>query len=120
MALAPRRSAGDFIVSDRLISLLLTQVAENPVLIEVFSDLLAPDGSELYCKPATRYTEPGRATTFAALVDAAADRGESAIGYRHLGRTGDDGGFGIVLNPRKDAPVTLGRDDQVIVMAERG
>jgi ion channel POLLUX/CASTOR len=57
VALAPRRSAGDFIVSDRLISLLLTQIAENPALIDVFGDLLSADGSELYCKDAARYVD---------------------------------------------------------------
>jgi hypothetical protein len=121
VALAPRRSAGDFIVSDRLISLVLTQVAENPTLVDVFEDLLSPDGSELYCKPAARYTDPERPTTFGALVAVAADRGESAIGYR-LREAADDQAraFGIVLNPPKLTPVTLGPDDQLIVMAERG
>ena len=121
VALAPRRAAGDFIVSDRLISLLLTQLAENPTLIDVFGDLLSADGSELYCKPASRYVQHGRPTTFAALVDAAADRGESAIGYRHLRTaTDDDRGFGIVLNPPKATSVALGPLDQLIVVAERG
>jgi hypothetical protein len=124
VALAPRRAAGDFIVSDRLISLLLTQVAENPVLIDVFGDLLSAEGSELYCKPAARYVDAGRTTTFAALVQAAAERGESAIGYRHLHRAHDEqpgaGEFGIELNPPKDTPVTLGPADQLIVVTERG
>ena len=52
---SPLDAAANFIVSDRLISLLLTQVAENPSLVEVFEDLLSPEGSELYCKPAARY-----------------------------------------------------------------
>jgi voltage-gated potassium channel Kch len=129
VALAPRRAAGDFIVSDRLISLLLTQVAENPILIDVFGDLLSAEGSELYCKPASRYVEPGRPTTFATLVDAAAARGESAIGYRRLrpvptgersGGERSDGEFGIELNPPKATSVTLGPEDHLIVVAERG
>jgi len=122
--LAPRRSAGDFIVSDRLISLLLTQIAENPVLVDVFDQLLSEDGSEIHCTPADRYCDPATPVTFSSLVASAAVAGESAIGYRR--RNGDDGdardreGFGIVLNPPKDSVVTLDPGDQLIVVAEHG
>lgn len=120
VALAPPGAAGDFIVSDRLISLLLTQLAENAHLSEVFDDLLDPDGAELYCKPASRYCRPGEATTFAAITRAAARHGEAAIGFRRAAQALDARhGFGAVMNPRKDAPVTLLATDQVIVVANR-
>jgi hypothetical protein len=120
VALAPRRSAGDFIVSDRLISLLLTQIAENPTLVDVFGDLLSSEGSELYCKDATRYVgADGAEVPFADLVVAASARHESAIGYRRLDPGADSPTFGIVLNPPKDQLVRLGPDDQLIVIAER-
>ena len=123
VSLAPRRSAGDFIVSDRLISLLLTQIAENPVLVDVFDQLLSPDGSEIHCTPVERYCEPGEPVTFASLVASAGDIGESAIGYRRRhpdagDRHGDD--FGIVLNPPKEQVVVLAPHDQLIVVAEQG
>lgn len=135
VALAPPSAAGDFIVSDRLISLLLTQLAENSDLKQVFDDLLDPNGAELYCKPAARYCAPGEATTFGAIVDAAAGRGESALGYRTTGATGATGNrapadpadgagagraFGTVINPLKSQPIALAADDQVIVIANRG
>lgn len=47
--LAEVTRADDFIVSDRLISLLLTQVAEEKQLNAVFSDLFDAAGSEVYC-----------------------------------------------------------------------
>jgi len=121
VALAPPSAAGDFIVSDRLISLLLTQLAENQELSAVYDDLLDPSGAEVYCKPARRYVTPGRPTTFDAIVAAAGRHGESAIGYRHLAAALDaDRDFGAVLNPPKAEVVTLNANDQVIVIADRG
>ena len=55
-ALAEVTRADDFIVSDRLVSLLMAQVAENPQLNAVFADLF--DAGGLGDLPAT-----GRATT---------------------------------------------------------
>src|SRR5215470_18049896 len=75
VALAPPTSAGDFLVSDRLISLLLAQLSENVELKAVFDDLLDPEGAELYCKPAGRYATVDAPTTFGALVAAARTRG---------------------------------------------
>jgi voltage-gated potassium channel Kch len=39
--------ADDFIVSDRLVSLMLAQLAENPKLSDVFADLFDPEGAEI-------------------------------------------------------------------------
>lgn len=119
VALVPPASAGDFLVSDRLISLLLAQLSEDDTLKTVFDDLLDSEGAEVYCKPAERYCEPGRATTFVDLVVAARRRSETAIGYRLMARANDeDHGFGIVVNPAKAEPVTLQAGDQLIVLAE--
>jgi len=118
-ALAPPESAGDFLVSDRLISLLLAQLSEDADLKSVFDDLLDPEGAEVYCKSSDRYTVPGTRTTFAELVMAARRRGETAIGYRDMEQAHDAShGFGIVVNPPKDAIVTLTEHDQLIVVAE--
>jgi hypothetical protein len=119
VALAPPTAAGDFLVSDRLISLLLAQLSEDRLLKSVFDDLLDPEGAEVYCKPAANYCTPGEPVSFAALVDAARRRGETALGYRLLDEVNlADASFGIAVNPPKDATVTLGRADQVIVLAE--
>src|SRR5262249_6504212 len=49
-ALAEVTRADDFIVSDKLVSLILAQVSENKALNAVFTDLFDPDGSEIYLK----------------------------------------------------------------------
>ncbi len=55
--LADITSADDFIVSDKLISLLMSQVAENKFLMRVFEDLFDADGSEIYIKSAKEYVK---------------------------------------------------------------
>ena len=81
-ALAEVTRADDFIVSDRLISLMIAQVAESKHLNAVFGDLFDPEGSEIYLKPAGDYVALGQAAPFAAVIEAARRRGEVAFGYR--------------------------------------
>ena len=83
-ALAEVTHADDFIVSDRLVSLLMAQVAENAHLNAVFADLFDPDGSEIYLRRASDYVTPGVEVSFATVVASARRRGEVAIGYRRL------------------------------------
>ncbi|HEX8102494.1 MAG TPA: hypothetical protein VF533_07780, partial [Solirubrobacteraceae bacterium] len=57
--LAEVTKVDDVIVSDKIISLLLAQISENRHLADVFGELFAADGSELYMRPADRYVEAG-------------------------------------------------------------
>nr|BFE30453.1 lipoprotein [Actinomadura rugatobispora] len=110
--------ADDFVVSDKLISLMLTQLSENRHLQDVFTDLLDPEGSELYLKPASGYLRPGAAANFATVIEAARRRGETALGYRLRDHHHEPPSYGVVLNPDKAAPLTLSAEDHVIVLAE--
>lgn len=117
--LAEVTKADDFIVSERLVSLMMTQIAENKALAPVLEDLFDPDGSEIYLKPANDYVEPGKAVTYATVVEAARRRGEIAIGYRlaSLERDAHEA-YGVKVNPDKAATITLGLKDKVVVVAE--
>lgn len=111
--------ADDFIVSDRLVSLMLAQLAENPKLSDVFKDLFDPEGAEIYLKPARNYVEPGRALNFYTVMKAAQERGESAIGYRlHTEAEDAAKAYGVHLNPDKSEALTLTAGDRIIVLAE--
>ncbi|TDU88031.1 Castor and Pollux protein voltage-gated ion channel component [Kribbella voronezhensis] len=110
--------ADDFVVSDKLISLLLTQLTENRHLAKVFEDLFNPTGAEIYLKPATDYLRPDTDATFATIVEAARRLGETAIGYRVHDEFYRPPAYGVVLNPPKNAPVTLTALDRVVVLAE--
>jgi voltage-gated potassium channel Kch len=120
-ALAEVTRADDFIVSDRLTSLLLSQVAENRHLKAVFDDLFDPDGSEVYLRPASDYVVEGTPLTFATVVEAARRRGEIAIGYRRKALVDDaTKSYGVVLNPPKATEVVFAPGDRVVVIAEDG
>ncbi len=74
----------DFIVSDHLVSLLTTQLAENPRLETVFTDLFDPEGCEIYLKPVGNYVTTGAPVNFFTVVESARRRNETALGYRLL------------------------------------
>ena len=64
-------------------------------------------------------SRPARAVNFYTLVEAAADRGETAIGYRLVARANkSDQGFGVVINPDKAEAVTFAAEDKLVVLAE--
>jgi hypothetical protein len=118
-ALAEVTQADDFIVSDRIISLLMTQVSENKELNAVFTDIFDPDGSEIYLKPAERYITPGMPVSFYTVVEAAAQRGEVAFGYRLKSQSDDSSkAYGVYVNPVKSKMVTFAPGDSVVVLAE--
>ena len=117
-ALAEVTKADDFVVSDKLISLLLTQIAENRYLAPVFEDLLNAEGAEIYLKPAEDYIRPGQTVNFYTVVEAARRRGEVALGYKLQAAGAAQKGHTVVVNPDKTAPVTLGAGDRIIVLAD--
>jgi voltage-gated potassium channel Kch len=118
-ALAEVTQADDFIVSDRLVSLILSQVSENKALNAVFTDLFDPDGSEIYLKLAADYVRLDEPVNFYTIVEAARQRNEVAIGYR-LTRNADDAAksYGVVVNPDKAAKITFSEWDRIIVLSE--
>lgn len=117
--LADATRADDFIVSDKLISLLLSQVSENRELAAVFTELFSPAGSEIYLKPAGDYVEPGRPVDFYTVLESARRQGQIAIGYRLCSKAFDhDAAYGVKLNPRKSDRFALSPEDKVIVLAE--
>jgi voltage-gated potassium channel Kch len=117
--LAQVTRADDFIVSNQLVSLLLTQIAENRELLPVFLDLFDADGSELYLKPASEYVGLNTAVSFYTVVESARRRGEAAIGYRIAAQALDTAAqFGVHVNPRKSEQQTFRAEDRIIVVAE--
>jgi voltage-gated potassium channel Kch len=117
--LATVTDADDFIVSEQLVSLMMSQVAENKDLGAVLQDLFDPDGAELYLKPAADYVTAGRPVTFYTVLEAARRRGETAVGYRlHTQAHVPAQSYGVVLNPDKTQTLTLDALDKVIVLAD--
>lgn len=117
--LADITSADDFIVSDKLISLLMSQVSENKFLMRVFEDLFDATGSEIYIKPAREYVKVGEPMNFYTILESAARKNEVAIGYRLIKESKDaTKGYGVYVNPPKSKKFTLSADDMIIVLSE--
>jgi hypothetical protein len=118
-ALAEVARADDFIVSEKLVSLMLSQVSENKELNAVFTDLFDPEGSEIYLKPVSNYVATGEPVNFYTVVEAARRRGEVAMGYRLKADAKDaTKAYGVVVNPKKSEKVAFAEGDRVIVLAE--
>lgn len=117
--LAEVTNADDFIVSDKLISLMLSQVSENKQLTQVFDDLFSSVGSEIYLNPVEQYLTPGSEVDFYTVLEAARRRGETAIGYRiHADARSSERGYGVAVNPKKSDRVGFVAGDKIIVLAE--
>jgi len=119
LELAEVTKADDFIVSERFISLLLSQISERKALGGVFEDIFNSNGSEIYLKSAHNYVELDKEVNFYTIVESARRRNEVAIGFR----TGKDAtnrkaNYGIVLNPHKLEMKSFSDDDEIIVLSE--
>ena len=126
--LAQGTMASDFVISRSIASLMMSQIAENRELREVFEVLLSSEGYEIYMKPAKYYIDlrGGRPVDLFSVQDAAAEKGEIFIGYKKAARTGDPAGDAedlILLNPAKmrggaAIEYSFMPEDEFIVLAE--
>jgi len=117
--LAEVTRADDFIVSDRLVSLMMSQVSENKHLNAVFADIFDPEGSEIYLKPAENYVKLGVPLNFYTILESAKQRSEIAMGYRLISYSNDvERSYGVVVNPYKSEMITFSEGDKIIVAAE--
>ena len=117
--LAEITEADDFIISNKLISLMLAQLSENRGLKSVFDDLFDAEGSEIYIKPVTDYVQTGREINFYTICEAAALKNEIAIGYRVSEFSHKpEKAYGVVVNPKKSEIVSFKEKDKLIVISE--
>ncbi len=120
LELISKAGVNDFIISNRMVSMLLAQVSEDADIHKVYEDLFQEDGSEIYLKPLSLYYEsfPLEAS-FADLMLLAQQRGEVCLGIKIKTLESDiANNFGVKLIPEKNARFALSRDDCLIVLAE--
>lgn len=116
--LAAVTRADDFVVSNKLVSLMLAQASENPYMAAIFGELLDEEGSEIYMRPVTDYVSIDAPVNFYTVSLAALRRGEVAIGYRQQTDTPDPRNLGgVIVNPVKSATVTFTAADRLIILA---
>jgi len=117
--LAEVTNADDFIVSDKLISLMLSQVSENKGLTHVFKDLFSSSGSEVYLVPVEEYVALGVDVSFYTVMEAARHRGETALGFRIAANAyRGDRRYGVTVNPLKTEVHSFSAGDKIIVLAQ--
>ncbi|MBC7461660.1 MAG: hypothetical protein H7287_09895 [Thermoleophilia bacterium] len=107
----------DFVVSERLTSLLLAQLAENGELSTVFDELLDAEDVEITMRPLSAFLpagDVGATVEYRSIVREARERGESAFGFMVPSTATSDG---VTVNPAKSLQVPVADTTSVIVLA---
>lgn len=110
----------DFLISNKLITMILAQLSEEPNIKKLYDDIFQEDGSEIYVKPAHLFFEnlPVQ-LDFATIMAQAAKRDEICLGVRKGEFSmNPDKNFGVFLNCPKDEVVTITDKDFLVVLAE--
>lgn len=101
--------AVDHLVSPRIISHILAQVALRRELRAVYDELFGPGGAEFSFVPAADYGLLGQRVPFREVCHLAHRRGETALGLRRADRS-------LELNPAADAEHMFDDGDALIVV----
>ena len=110
----------DFIISNRLITMILAQLSENPLIKLFYDDIFSEDGSEIYVKPVSLYfNDFPQKINFADIMGIANKRDEICLGIRkgNLSKKAESN-FGIFLNMDKEEMVEINEGDFLVVLSE--
>lgn len=117
--LAETSRADDFIVSDKIVSHVIAQIAVNKHLSPVFNTLFAAGGKRISMVPVENYVRTGVPVTFDTVVASALRAGKSAIGYRLETLKNEPGSMhGVRLNPDRKATVEFSKGDTLVVLGK--
>ena len=118
--LIEQSSVDDFIISNKLITMLMAQISENPEIKKLYDHLLKEEGSEIYLKPCNYYFEDfPKKIAFMDMLVAARKRDEICLGLRfsRFFRNSEEN-FGVIVNPKKDELFEITENDYLVVLAE--
>ncbi len=119
-ALVARAGVQDVIISNRLVSMIMAQIAESRDIEKVYDDIFQEDGSEIYLKPAYLYFDAlPMELTFADMMAMAKKRGEVCIGVKINSMESDkQNNNGVTLIPEKARTFEIQSKDCLVVLAE--
>ncbi|MFZ1728546.1 MAG: hypothetical protein WBQ23_12095 [Bacteroidota bacterium] len=106
----------DVIISNDLVSKMISQVCRERRTELVMKDLFDEEGKEIYIKSALLYAGKGSTATFDQLLLASLQKGEVAIGF--VRRQSNGGKRELKLNPPRDLELHVDEDLRLIVFAE--
>jgi len=117
--LAQVTNVNDFVISNHITGLIMTQVSENRNLAPIFAELLDSEGSEIYLKPARNYVEINTPIKLHTLTHLVSLRNEVFLGYKKV-KKNDSGSIitDITVNPNKNVGIVFMEDDWLIVLAK--
>jgi hypothetical protein len=112
--------ACDYIISDNIISLLMTQLSQQPDLYWIFEELFDDNGCEIYLKTIDNYiSDFKKEYDFNDLTIFAACKNEITLGYRvYKFKDEKKKNYGVVLNPDKNKKLKFERFDSIIVICK--
>ena len=118
--LISRVGVKDFIISNRVISMLIAQMSEEARIKDVYDILFKEDGSEIYLKPLSIYFKDiPEEMTFADCMAIAQKREEVCLGVKIKADEKDaDSNFGVKLIPEKSTTYNFGPEDCLVVLSE--
>lgn len=110
----------DFIVSNKLITMILAQLSENKLIKKFYDDIFQEEWSEIYIKPITSYiTDFDKKYSFLELIECANLRDEICLWIRFWKESKDSSkNFWVKLNPPKDKLFDISKDDFLVVLSE--
>ncbi|MBW1873669.1 MAG: hypothetical protein JRJ19_16495, partial [Deltaproteobacteria bacterium] len=118
--LITQTNVDDFIISNKMITMILAQLSEEPRIKELYDDIFQEEGSEIYIKPASLYFDSlPQKVTFADLMGLALKRDEICLGVRKKSQAYQpDKNFGVKLNIEKNTSLEIEPEDCLVVLAE--
>ena len=115
--LAESASPDDFIVSEKLISNLISEISEDSAISPVIREVLSSEGAQIKLQPAEDFVALNQEVDFNTITAAALRRGESAIGYRKADvNTGQT--MSVILNPTKFVKLSFSSGDTIVVLSD--
>jgi hypothetical protein len=119
-ALIAKAGVKDMIISNRLISMITSQISESRGIKDVYDNIFQEDGSEIYLKPLSLYFSNFPVEVrFADLISVAQNREEVCFGVKIKAlETNANANHGVKLIPAKDEVFQLNADDCLVVVAE--
>jgi Trk K+ transport system NAD-binding subunit len=115
-SLAHQIDLDDLVISDRLSTLMMSQLAETNELGEVFNELFGPRGAFIQAKPASAYVELGQTKSFEEIQRIGQAHGDIILGYQEHART--QAMPSTILDPGRSTMLTPSHEMSFVVLGE--
>lgn len=105
----------DFIVASNIVSMILAQLAVNPLLHDIFEELLSNEGNELYLKPTACFNCTEKEYSIRDLRLKTLSHGYLLLGYLKV----RGNSRAVLLNPPLEETVVFSPEDSLVVLGNQ-